>query len=177
MIIYQEARVKLTSTQLNKLKSAAKNNAGTTLIINKKNFEDEELPHELFLTTRQTTKAKNAFPNNMSTDIKLSTTQISIIIQSGRSFGSWLAKVSKAALKLVSIPLAGDTLPGLVSNLASNAINKFKWKMSGKGAIRARKGFPLFILNQYMNNIIKIMKLVEDSGALIDGVTETKNMK
>ena len=49
--------------------------------------------------------------------------------------------------------------------------------MSGKGAIRARKGFPLFILNQYMNNIIKIIKLVEDSGALIDGVTETKNMK
>ena len=38
MIIYQEARVKLTSTHLNKLKSAAKNNAGATLIRNKKNF-------------------------------------------------------------------------------------------------------------------------------------------
>ena len=31
---------------------------------NKKNFEDKELPHELFLT-RQTTKIRNAFPNNM----------------------------------------------------------------------------------------------------------------
>ena len=68
---YQEARVKLTNAQLNKLKSTAKNKTGTTLRMNKKNFEDEELAHELFLTTRQTTKIKNAFLNNMSTDIKL----------------------------------------------------------------------------------------------------------
>ena len=68
---YQEARVKLTNAQLNKLKSTAKNKTGTTLRMNKKNFEDEELAHELFLTTRQTTKIKNAFLNDMSTDIKL----------------------------------------------------------------------------------------------------------
>ena len=49
---YQEARVKLTNTQLNKLKSAAKNKIGTTLRIAKKTFQDEELRHELFLTTR-----------------------------------------------------------------------------------------------------------------------------
>ena len=35
------------------------------LKLNKKNFEDEELPHELFLTTSQTTKIRNAFANNM----------------------------------------------------------------------------------------------------------------
>ena len=80
MANYQEARVKLTNTQLNKLKSAAKNKTGTILRLNKKNFEDEELPHELFLTTRQTTKIRNVFPNNMSTDIKLSQVQISKII-------------------------------------------------------------------------------------------------
>ena len=68
---YQEARVKLTNAQLNKLKSTAKNKTGTTLRMNKENFEDEELAHELFPTTRQTTKIKNAFLNNMSTDIKL----------------------------------------------------------------------------------------------------------
>ena len=56
MANYLEARVKLTNTQLNKLKSAAKNKAGTILRLNKKNFEDQELPHELFLTTKQTTK-------------------------------------------------------------------------------------------------------------------------
>ena len=83
MTSYQEARVKLTNTQLHKLKPAAKNKIGTILRLNKKNFEDEKLPHELFLATRQTTKIRNAFANNMSTDIKLTKAQISKITQSG----------------------------------------------------------------------------------------------
>ena len=73
-------RVKLTNTQLNKLKSATENKTGTILRLNKKNFEDEELSHELFLTTRQTTKIRNDFNNNISTDIKLSKAQISKIV-------------------------------------------------------------------------------------------------
>ena len=84
---YQEARVKLTNTQLKKLKFAAKNKTETILRLNKKDFEDEELSHELFLTTRQTTKKRNAFASNISTDIKLSKAQISKINQSGGSFG------------------------------------------------------------------------------------------
>ena len=71
MTNHEEARVKLTNCQLNKLNSAAKNKTGTTLRITKKNFQDEELSHELFLTTRQKAKIRNAFANNMSTDIKL----------------------------------------------------------------------------------------------------------
>ena len=77
MANYQDARVKLSNTQLSKLKSAAKNKTGTVLRSNKKNFEDDELPHELFLTTRQTTKIRNPFANNISADIKLSKAQIS----------------------------------------------------------------------------------------------------
>ena len=60
-------RVKLTNTQLHKWKSAAKNKTGTQRI-NKKNFEHEELPHELFLTAKQITKIRNAFANNMSSN-------------------------------------------------------------------------------------------------------------
>ena len=45
MANYQEVRVKLTNTQLNKLKSAAKNKTGTILKLIKKNFENEEFPH------------------------------------------------------------------------------------------------------------------------------------
>ena len=71
MANYQEERVKLTNTQLKKLKSAGKNNAEAILRITEKNFQDEELPHELFFTKRQKVKIKNAFTNNMSTDIKL----------------------------------------------------------------------------------------------------------
>ena len=55
---YQEMRVKLTNTKLNKLKYAEKNKTRTILRLSKKNFQDEELPHELFLTTGQTTKTK-----------------------------------------------------------------------------------------------------------------------
>ena len=95
MANYQEARVKLTNTQLYKLKSAAKFKTGTILRLNEKSFEDEVLPYELFLTTRQTSKIINVFANNMSTDKKRSKAQIYKIIQSGGSIGSWLANLGK----------------------------------------------------------------------------------
>ena len=98
MANYQESRVKLTDTQLNKLKSLAENKTGTWLRLNKKNFEDEELSHELFLTTRQITKIRNGSANNMSIEIKLNKAQISKIIQSGGSFGFWLGNLGKKAL-------------------------------------------------------------------------------
>ena len=53
------------------------------------------MPHKLFLTARQTAKIRNAFANNMSTDIILSKAQISKIIQSGGSFGSWLGNLGR----------------------------------------------------------------------------------
>ena len=75
MANYHESRVKLTKAQLSKLKSVAKNKTETILRLKKKNFEDEEeLPHELFLATRQTTKIRSTFTNNMSTDVNLSIT-------------------------------------------------------------------------------------------------------
>ena len=76
--------------------------------MNKNNFEDEELPHELFLRTRQTTKIRNDFANNISTDIKLSKAQIFKTIQSGESFGSWFVNLGKITLANVAIPLARD---------------------------------------------------------------------
>ena len=98
----------------------------------------------------------------MSTDIKLSKV----------SKGSLLANLGSKEPANVAISLARDNLPGLVSNLTSSAINKFESKISGKGAVIAGKGFTLFILNEDMNDIIKIIKSLEDSGVLIDGVTE-----
>ena len=74
---YQEARIKLTNTKIKKIKSAAKNKIGTMLRLNKKNFENKELPHELSLTTRQINKVRNAFADNISTDIKFTKAQIS----------------------------------------------------------------------------------------------------
>ena len=84
------------------------------------------MPHEWFLTIKQTVKIRNAFANNISTHIKLSKPQISKMIQSGGSFGSWLCNLGKKALTDLAIPLARDNLPGLVSNLSSNAVNEFE---------------------------------------------------
>ena len=95
------------------------------------------MPHQLFLTRRQTTKTGNALVNNMLTDITLSKAQLSKIIQSGGSFASWLDNLGKKALRNVAIRLARDNWHGLVSNLVSNVINKFERKISGKEAVRA----------------------------------------
>ena len=166
---YQEARVKITNTQLCKLKSSAKNKTGTIIRSIKKNFEEEELPHELFLATRQSVKLRNTFAKNMSIDVKLSKAQISKIIQSDGSFGSSLGNLGKKALTNNANPLARDKLPELANN--SNAIIKFARKISGNGAFRAGKGFTVFISNEDMNDIIKIIESLEDSGVLIDGIT------
>ena len=108
-----------------------------------------------------------------TTKKKLSKAQISKIIQSGGSFGFWLGHLGKKTPTNIAISLTRDNLPGLISNLTPNAIDKFERKISGKEAVRAGKGFTLFILNETMNNVIKIIKWLEDSGLLIDGVTET----
>ena len=80
MVEYSKVSIKLSDTQLKKLKTAVKNKTGTTLRISIKMLNGNYLPHELSLTTRQKTKLTNASNNNMSTDLKLSKAQISKII-------------------------------------------------------------------------------------------------
>ena len=82
MIEYCKVDIKLTNTQLKKLKNAAKNKTRTTSRMVLKMFDGSDLPHELLLTTRRKTKLRNAFNDNMSTDKKLSRALISKIIQS-----------------------------------------------------------------------------------------------
>ena len=76
MVEYSKVDCKLTNVQLNKSKKAVKSNEGTTLRLSIRNFNKDEDPHELLLTTRQNTKLRNALNNNPATDIKLSKTQI-----------------------------------------------------------------------------------------------------
>ena len=130
--------------------------------------------HELFLTRRQKTKIRNAFANNMSTDI--SKTQISKIIQSHGYLGYWFGNLRREALKNIGIPLARDNLLGLMSNSTSNAINEFGKKVE-KELPEQENDLTLFILNEDVNDIIKIIKSLEDSGVLINRVTETVKHK
>ena len=83
----------------------------------------------------------------MLTNIKLSKTQTIKVIQSGGSSGYWLANLGKKAVINATISSARDSLPRLASNLISNAINKLGREIRGKGAVKAGKGFILFILN------------------------------
>ena len=83
MVEYSKVNVKLSDRQLKKLKAAVKNKTGTTLRMNLKIFDGNDLPHGLLLTTRQKTNIRNAFNTNKLTDLKLFKAQISKIIQSG----------------------------------------------------------------------------------------------
>ena len=87
MVEYNKVNVKLSDTQLEKLKTAIKNKTGTTLRMSLKMSDGNDLPDELLLTKRQKAKPRNAFNNNMSTDLKLSRDQISKTNQSGGFLG------------------------------------------------------------------------------------------
>ena len=108
MIEYYKVYVKSSDSQLNKLKSAAKNQTGVALRRNIKMFNGNNLPHELLIRTRQKAKLKNALENNMSTDIKLSKAQITKIFQFGWFLGSLLGNVVA-----VAVPLAKNILAPL----------------------------------------------------------------
>ena len=168
MAEYNNVSVKLSDTQLKKLKTAVKNKTGTTLTISLKMFNGNNLPHELLLTTRQKTKLRNAFNNNMLTDLKLSKAQTSKIIQSGGFLGSLLSKIAGSLMK-IAIPLAKNVLAPLGITAAASAIDAGiqEKKKHGSG------NTTLIISNKEINDITKIIQALENSNILIKGVTKT----
>ena len=167
MVEYSKVNVKLSDTQLKILKTAVKNKTGTTLRMNFKMFDGNDLPHELLLITRQKTKLRNAFNNNMSTDLKLSRAQISNIIQSGGFLGSLLSKLAGPLMK-VAIPLAKNALAPLGITSAASAIDAaIQKKINGSGTT------TLIISNEEMNDIMKTVQALEHSNILMKRITET----
>ena len=162
-----KVNVKLLDTQLQKLKTAVKDNVGTTLRMNLKMSNGNDLSHELLLTERQKTKLRNAFNNNMSTNIKLSKAQITKIIQSGGFLGSSLSKLAGPLMK-VAVPLAKNILVPLGITAAASAIDAvIQKKIHGSGTT------TLIISNEEMNDVIKLIQSLEDSNTLLKGVTST----
>ena len=166
MVQYSEINCKLTNVQLNKLKKAVKSNEGAILRLSIKNFNKDEHPHELLLTTRQNTKLRNALNNNSATNIKLSKTKIKRIIQSGGFLGKLLSKLAGPLMK-VTIPLAKNVLTILGLTAAMSAID---------GSIQKKihdSGVKLIIEQEDMNDIMKIIEAIENSGILLKGVSKT----
>ena len=171
MTQYNILNVKLSNSQLNKLKSSIKNETDVVLRISSNMVSNSNgntnFPHELLLTNRQVANIHKAFANHSSVDIKLSKTQLSKMIQSGGFLGNLLGKLAGPLMK-VAVPLAKNVLAPLGISAAMSAVDgSIKKKMLGSGVT------TLIISNDEMNDILKIVKSLENSGLLLKGVSET----
>ena len=126
MTQYNSLNVKLSNSQLNKFKSAIKNENEVVLRLSLNMIGDNEtnFPHKLLLTNRQVSNLHKAFANHSSADIKSSKTQLSKNIQSGEFLGRLLGPLLKTGLpfiKNVIKPLAKSVLILLGLTAAASA--------------------------------------------------------
>ena len=124
---FNSLNVKLSNSQLSKLKSSIKNETDVVLrissnMVSNSNDNNANFLHELLLTNRQVASIRKAFAKNTSTDIKLSKTQLSKMIQSGGFLGNLLDKLAGPLMK-VAMPLAKNVLAPLGISAALSAID------------------------------------------------------
>ena len=173
MTQYNSLNVKVSNSQLNKLKSKIKNKSEVVsrLLPNMTGDNETNFPHKLLLTNRQVSNLGKSFANNSSANIKLSKTQLSKMIQSGGFLSRLLGPLLKTGLPLiknVTKPLAKSVLIPLGSTAAASAADAgIPKEILGSG------NTTLIISNNEMEDIIKILKSLEDSGLLLKGVTKT----
>ena len=170
---YKSLNVKLSNSQLDKLKSAIKNEIEVVLRLSSSMIGDNEtnFPHKLLLTNRQVANLRKAFANYLSTDIKLSKTQLSKMIQSGGFLGTLLGPLLKTGLPLITNvikPLAKSVfIPLGLTTAASAADAGIHKNIFGSG----HNNTTTLISNHKMEDN-KIIKSLKDSGLLLKGVTE-----
>ena len=147
---------------------------------------ETDFPHKVLLNNRQVENIRKAFANNSLIDIKLSKNRLSKMIQSrgflGRLWGP-LLKTGLPLIKNVVKPLATSVLITLgVHAAASTADARIHKKTLGLGNPSSSHNHPssstshntvLIISNDEIEDIIKIVKSLENSGLLLKGVTET----
>ena len=178
MTQYNILNVKLSNSQLNKLKSAIKNETDVVLRLSSNmvgnSSDNTNFPHELLLTDRQVTNIRKAFANNLSTDIKFSNAQLSKMIQSDGFLGKLLGLLLRTGLPLMKSvikPLAKSVIVPLVLTAAASAADAgIHKRILGSGS--DHNSTILIFSNDEMDDIIKIVKSLEDSGVLLKGVSE-----
>ena len=187
MTQYNSSNVKLSNSQFNKLNSAITNESDVVLRISSNmvvnSNDNTNFPYELLLTNRQVSNLRKAFAKNTSTDIKLPKTQLSKMIQSGGFLGRLLGPLLKTGLPLMKSvikPLAKSVLVPLGLTAAASAADAgIHKKVLGSGerpldlALPHNNNATLIISNDEMDDILIIVKSLEDSGVLLKGVTET----
>ena len=166
MTQYNSLNEKLSNSQLNKLKSAIKNQTDVFLRLSFNmigNSDDEtNFPHELLLTNKQVANLRKAFASQSSTDIKLSKTQLSKI-QSGGFLARHLGPLLKTGLLLGLLLVKSVLVPLGLTAAASAADAEIHKKILG-----LRHNTTLMISNDEMEDILKIVKSLEDSGLLLN---------
>ena len=172
--------VKLSSSQLNKLELAIKDESEVVLRLSSNMIGDNEnnFPHKLLLTNRQVTNFRKAFTDNSSIDIKLSKTQLSKMIQSGGFLGRLLGPLLKTGLPLIKNvikPLAKSVLIALGLTAAASAadVEIHKKLLGSRNPSSHHNNTVLIKSNDEIEVIIKIVKSLEDSYLLLKGVTKT----
>ena len=125
------------------------------------------------LTNRQVANIRKAFANHSSTDIKLSKTQLSKMMQSGGFLGKLLGPLLETGLPLMKSvikPLTNSVLIPLGLTAAASAADAgIHKKILGSG----HNNTTLIISNDEMDEILKIVKSLENSGVLLKGISET----
>ena len=105
MTQYNRLNVKLSNSQLNKLKAAIKNETEVVIRLSPNMIGDSNdqtnFPHELLLTDILVSSIRKAFSNNLSVDVKSSKTQFLKMIQPGRFLGRLLGPLLKTGLPLI----------------------------------------------------------------------------
>ena len=177
--------MKLSNLQFNKLKSGIKNDTEATLKISSNvvgdSNDENNFPHKLLLTNTQVSKFPKAFANNSSANIKLSKSQLHKIGQSGELLGRLSGPLLKNGLSLtrnVLKTLAKNVLIPLGLTVAASATDATVHKKTfGSGRLRFSDlpscNTTLIISNEEMNDIMKIIRSLEESGLLIKDVIET----
>ena len=157
--------VKLSNSQLNKLKSGIKINTEAILKLSSNvvgdSNDETNFPHKLLLANAQVSRLGKDFVNGSSANIELSITQLLKIWQSGGFLGRLLGPSLE-----IDLPLIGNVLKLFNSSSISNRCS-YSWKMFGSGTT------TLIISNEKMIDITIIVKLLEKSGLLIKDVSET----
>ena len=163
MTKYNSRNVKLSNSQINKLKSAIKNETEVISRLSSDIIGDNEtnFPHKLLLTNRQVSSLHKSFARHSSADIKLSKNKLSKMIQSGGLLLGPLLKTGLPLIKNIIKPLAKSVLLSLGLTAAASAADAgIHKKILGFGTT------TLIISNAEMNDNIKIIKSLEDSGLL-----------
>ena len=143
--------------------------------------DEKNFSHKLLLTNRHFVNLRQALKSYLSTDIKLSKTQITKMIQSGGFLGRLLGPLLKTGLPLIKHvikPLAKRVLIPLgLTATASSADAGIHKKILGSDKppleSAAHNNTILIISNDEMKDIIRIGKYLEDSGLLLKGVSAT----